>query len=385
VHIFARLPLVLLLALATPSGAQAQGPNVRFAQFNIFELSRAKVDEVDAQGRGTNVQLRRAAEIVQRVRPDVLLVNEIDSNDGETARLFMARYLAIGQGDQNGVTFPHVFTAPVNTGVPSGFDLNNSGSVGDPEDAWGFGRYPGQYGMAVYSVHPIDERGVRTFRLLRWADMPGHLMPDGREGRPAWYSPEAAAVLRLSSKSHWDLPVHVGAHRVHLICAHPTPPVFDGPEDRNGRRNFDEIRLIADYLRGGEAAGYVVDDAGRRGGLAPDALFVVMGDMNSDPARDEAPYGRRAMDLILSLPRVQDPVPAGPGSTGGERPGPPRFLERRTAEFGRVDYVLPSRGLTVLASGIFWPAPESPTRALVEGPDASSDHRLVFVDVSMPR
>lgn len=374
--------LALLGALIpAPAAAQPPEPRVRFAQFNVFELSRTKVDEVDAQGRGTNPQLRKAAEIVQRVRPDVLLVNEIDSNDGDTARLFMQRYLAVGQGGQQGLTFPHIFTAPVNTGVPSGLDLNNNGSSHDPDDAWGFGRYPGQYGMAVYSVHPIDEPAVRTFRLLKWASMPGHTMPDGRDGRPAWYAPATADVLRLSSKSHWDVPVRIGARRVHLVCAHPTPGSFDGPEDRNGRRNHDEIRLIADYLRGGASATYIVDDQGRPGGLATDALFVVMGDLNSDPTRDRAPYGQRSMEAILSVPRVQDPAPTGAGAAGGEPMGPPGFPERRTSDYGRIDYVLPSRGLTVVGSAVFWPAPGEPGRALIDPPDPASDHRLVFVDV----
>ena len=34
----------------------------------------------------------------------------------------------------------------------------------------------------------------------------------------------------------------------HLLASHPTPPVFDGDEDRNGKRNHDEVRLIADYI-----------------------------------------------------------------------------------------------------------------------------------------
>jgi hypothetical protein len=219
-------------------------------------------------------------------------------------------------------------------------------------------------------------------QTLLWKDVPGHLMPDGRDGRPEWYSPDEVAALRLSSKSHWDVPVQVGRARVHVVCAHPTPPIFDGAEDRNGRRNFDEIRLLADYVRGGEAASYVVDDRGSRGGVG-DAAFVVMGDMNADPARDDAPYGRRAMDQVLAIPRVQDPAPTSIGALAGDQSGPPRFLEKRTTEFGRVDYVLPSRGLTVLGSGVFWPPPGDPLRALVDEPHAASDHRLVWVDVAV--
>jgi endonuclease/exonuclease/phosphatase family metal-dependent hydrolase len=378
-----RAAIVLGLSLVATTAA-AEVARVRFAQFNIFELSRKKVDEVDAQGRGTNAQLEKAASIVQLIRPDVLLVNEIDGDGGETARLFLERYLAVGQDGQDGVRYPHVFAAPSNTGQPSGLDLNNNGRTTDPEDAFGFGRYPGEFGMALYSVHPIDTQSARTLQTLLWKDMPGHLIPDGRGGRPEWYSPDAVAALRLSSKSHWDVPVVIGRARVHVVCAHPTPPVFDGPEDRNGRRNFDEIRLLADYVRGGEAAAYIVDDRGARGGLGADALFVVMGDMNADPARDEAPYGRRAMDQMLAAPRVQDAVPTSLGGLASESSGPPRFLEKRTTEFGRVDYVLPSRGLTVLGSGVFWPPAGDPLRALVDEPSAASDHRLVWVDVAVP-
>ncbi len=55
-------------------------------------------------------------------------------------------------------------------------------------------------------------------------------------------------MLRLSSKSHWDIPLQIGGAIVHVLTAHPTPPVFDGPEDRNGCRNHDEIRLWSDYI-----------------------------------------------------------------------------------------------------------------------------------------
>jgi len=54
-----------------------------------------------------------------------------------------------------------------------------------------------------------------------------------------WYCCCACCqVLRLSSKSHWDVPIDIplGAgltKRVHMLLHHPTPPAFDGPEGRN--------------------------------------------------------------------------------------------------------------------------------------------------------
>ena len=35
-------------------------------------------------------------------------------------------------------------------------------------------------------------------------------------------------IFRLSSKSHWDVPVEaLAAKRSTLLCSHPTPPTFD--------------------------------------------------------------------------------------------------------------------------------------------------------------
>ena len=48
--------------------------------------------------------------------------------------------------------------------------------------------------------------------------------------------------VRLSSTSHWGVPVDVDGSTVRFLVSHPTPPVFDGAEDRNGTRNHDEIR-----------------------------------------------------------------------------------------------------------------------------------------------
>ena len=378
-------------ASASDDSEPAEARQVRIAVFNIKELSREKVDAVDAAGRGKDPQLLAAAEVLQEVRPDVVLINEIDFDEGrQTASLFVDRYLAVGEAP---LSYPYHFFEPVNTGVPSGLDLDNDGATDGPADAWGFGRYPGQYGMALLSRFPLDTEAARSFRTLLWKTMPGNLMPDGRGGKPSWYDRAESAVLRLSSKSHWDVPLEIppaegaGAEaptRVHLLASHPTPPVFDGEEDHNGRRNFDEIRLWADYLSGGPVAEYIVDDEGRQGGLPEDAAFVLLGDLNADPYRGDASYGQPAIRQLLGHPRVRDPRP---GSEGGAAhtpqvrpgrepyPGPPHLL---TSGFGRIDYVLPSRNLEVQGSGVFWPAGSDGAVA-----ETASDHRLVWVDLRL--
>lgn len=366
------MAMISLLAGSAVAAPPVEGA-IRIATFNIWELSHKKAEEVVPGGAaGANEQLRNAAAIIQSVRPDILLINEIDAG-GETSRAFAENYLQVSQLGQKAICFPHVFTAAVNTGEPSGLDLNNNGTTTDPEDAWGFGAYPGQYGMAIFSRFPLDRGRIRTFQKLRWEAMPGHHIPDGEQGRPAWYSREVAGQLRLSSKSHWDVPVRIGATTLHLLASHPTPPVFDGAENRNGRRNFDEIRLWADYLTGGGTAEYLVDDAGQRGGLPADAAFVILGDLNSDPERGERFEGVAAIRQLLDHPRVRDPKPTRTGVT---------VNAEKTSDFGRLDYVLPSQELMVTGSGVFWPK-SGPFREIAGEREKSSDHCLVWVDVRM--
>ncbi len=363
-----------LLFADEPRGTER---TVRIAVFNVWELSREKLDQVDEHGRGTHPQLRAAAEVIQRVRPDVMLLNEIDFDaEAGNVQRFIDRYLAKSQADQEPIVYPHVVFEPVNTGVPSGLDFSNDGDTDDPEDAWGFGRYPGQYGMALLSQFPVDHDAIRTFRRLRWITMPGGLIPDGRDGRPAWYGQSTAVAFRLSSKSHWDVPVNLGNATLHLLASHPTPPVFDGDEDRNGRRNFDEIRLWKDYLSGGSAATYVVDDVGNQGGLDPDASFVILGDLNAAPGA-ASPYGTPAVAQLLDHPRIRDPRPQAAGFPASEA--------RKTSKYGRIDYVLPSHDLAVRDAGVFRPAADSPLGRLIEGETRASDHWLVWVDIEMPR
>lgn len=380
------LSLGFLLVLAFP-GLAREHRKVRFATYNIQELGREKLDQVDAKGHGTNTQLRKAAEIIQRMRPEVLLINEIDydfETKGQNARLFMERYLAVGQNSQKPLVYDHIVFEPVNTGVQSGIDLNNNGKTGDPEDAFGFGKYPGQYGMALYSLHPITTEKVRTFRNLLWKDVPGNLIPDGMNGRPKWYSPEQIAIFRLSSKSHWDVPITIEGKQVHFLCSHPTPPVFDGPEDRNGRRNHDEVRFWADYLSGGESASYIRDDKGRAGALPGLESFVLMGDLNAEPVRGDLVEGKRVIDLVLKHPRIQDPKPQSEGAAEADGPDLANYKSYRSHGFGRLDYVLPSKDLKVESSGVFWPKKADALWPLIAPPDEASDHRMVWLDILLP-
>jgi 5'-nucleotidase len=396
-HVVVSMILLFIMLSAPAAWAHELPDSVRFATFNA-SLNRSQAGQlVTDLSTPNNVQARTIAEIIQRTRPDVLLINEFDyDKKSKAAQLFQDNYLSISQNGAEPINYGYRFVALSNTGISSGFDLDNNGSIGGGNDALGFGDFPGQYGMVVYSKYPIDHKKVRTFQKFLWKDMPGALLPDNPATAPPadWYSPDELRIFRLSSKSHWDLPIVIGSKTVHFLVSHPTPPVFDGPEDRNGTRNHDEIRFWADYIDQAKA-GYIYDDKGKRGGLATGELFVIAGDQNADPLDGDSTAG--AIQQLLNHPLVNTSVtPSSPGAVeqaqlqGGANTthkGDPKF---DTADFAdtapgnlRADYVLPHKNLTILDAKVFWPTSTDPLFALVGVfPFPSSDHRLVTVDVS---
>ena len=410
----------LAVGLAAPSAAtpRTEPEQVRFATFNVsmFRDSEGELaaDLADANDEAQDVEVRNVAEIIQRQSPDVLLLNEFDYDaDGLALRRFQDNFLGVSQSGQGPVDYPYAMAFPSNTGVPSGLDLDGNGTIGTSgieygNDAFGFGTFPGQYAFAVLSRYPIDTAHIRTFQNFLWRDMPGARLPDDPntpEPRD-FYSPEELAVFRLSSKNHVDVPVQVGRRTVHLLASHPTPPVFDGPEDRNGLRNADEIRFWADYIGVPWRSRYIHDDAGHRGGLRPGEAFVIAGDMNADAANDGNGVPGAAQQITRSF-WTQDPRPRSAGAAeaselqGGvnaEQQGDPAL---DTADFSdapgssgnlRADYVLPSRFLRVRGAGVFWPERADPLFPLVGTFDPaftngfpSSDHRMVWTDAAVPR
>lgn len=327
-------------------------------------------------------QIKAIAEIIQHTRPDVLVLNEFDYlPPADGIDVFRDNYLAVSQNGESPIDYPYVYLAPVNTGKPSPYDLNRDGQQnGYGNDAWGFGWYPGQYAMVVLSKFPIDTTEVRTFQNFKWKDMPAALKPMQEHTYAPWYADEVWQQFPLSSKSHWDVPIDVGSHRFHLLVSHPTPPVFDGPEDRNGRRNHDEIRFWADYVTP-HLSDYIYDDHGRKGGLDEGAAFVIAGDLNASNEGDANIPG--TIEQLLEHPLVQNITPTSAGGAA-HTPDNPNAGSHTAGWRKRADYVLPSKaGLRVIDSGVFWPQPGQPKAELVTSRDASSDHRLVWVDVQL--
>lgn len=358
---------------------------VRVATFDLQGVRTG--DLADA----ANPRLRRLAEVIQRVRPNVILLTGIaydtpgapdvknDGPPGQNARRFAEAFLARAQATDTQALHFKAFTAPTNSGMHSGLDLDHDGKVtdtiplpGSPADealaysgdSWGPGSYPGERGMALL----VDDRlqildgQVRTFRLFPWDYIPGAAIP----GEPkSDLTPEERKVFRLSSTSHWDVPVRLpdGAI-IHVLCSNPAPP--DSP--RASRRHHDELRFWTDYVDATGGGGYIVDDADHAGPLGVGEHFVILGNLGADPKRTAA-Y-KSPVGLLLSAPRVNATIIPKATIEGADSTD-------TTGAKLRFDYVLPSRDLPIKAAGVW--------RTLPTGSDSfPSDHLPVWMDLVVP-
>lgn len=361
----AALMLLGALAAAPAGGESAPVPqgrlppaaagSVRVASWSP-ELTRAGPGLLLRDIRsGADPQVAAAVQVIAAADPDVLLLTGFDWDwNGEALGAFAA-LLA-----QAGTDYPYRHAGQPNAGLATDLDLDGDGRGGGPGDAQGFGLFTGQGGMAVLSRRPLGQ--VTDHSGALWRDLPGNLMP------PA--PPEVAAVQRLSSVAHWQVPVQLPEGRLTLLAWSATPPVFDGPEDRNGRRNHDEAAF---WLR-----------------RLPQGRFVLMGNANLDPEDGEGrPEALRALIAAARdlAPRSEGAAAAPQAGVNARQRGDPALDTADWADEGgpgnlRVDLVLPSPDLAVTGSGVLWPPPGMP---LAEVAAAASRHRLVWVDVRMPQ
>ncbi len=362
----------------TPQGPVA----LRIASFNIQDVRSEDLDTPN------NPRLKEIAAVIQRIRPNVLLLSELAvRQDGteQNADRFCELYLAVPQSDSLEPIEFLSYTPATNTGLPSGHDLDNSGAVVSEisessadqsqlsgqyaNDCFGYGTFPGQYGMALL-VDPdlhIQSDQIRTFQTFLWKDLPDHTAPTNPDGS-MWYSDEAWNSFRLSSKNFADVPIVLPNDSVlHVLISHPTPPAFDGAEGRNKHRNHDEIMMIRKYIDNDPA---LVDDRGQSGGLGEGSSFVILGDLNADPS-DGSSLNMVMLTQILTSTRVGDDVfPDSDYKIDGLDP-------TDTSDFRlRVDYVLPSADIRITSSGV-WRLGES------EG-EFPSDHFPVWIETIIP-
>lgn len=335
----------------------------------VAEPVRIGVYNVELDRKGPGLLLRdilKGAEdtlavgrIIAHVSPDILLLTRFDYDHGLVA--LSAFNDALGAH-----AYPYIFARRPNGGMPTGVDIDRDGRTGEPEDAQSFGRFSGQNGMAILSRFPIDQAEVRDFSTMLWRDLPGARLP--KDGDTPFWGNDVLDVQRLSTVGHWDVPVRIDGRALHLWAFHASPPVFDGPEDRNGLRAADEVRFWQVYLDDHL-------DAAHRG------PFVILGTSNIDPNKGDGRGGDMA--ALLNDPRVVDPRPRSPGAAEvGDPYDTVDWSQPKEPGNLRVDYVVPDAGLSVMRAGVFWPGLDDPLADLLgEDGRGASRHRLVWVDL----
>lgn len=311
--------------------------------------------------KGKDPQVIAVARVVADAQPDILVLQGIDFDHNNQALKALRDVIEV-----HGWEMAHVFAAMPNSGVSTRVDMDGDGRRGQPRDAQGYGEFLGQGGMAILSRHPIRYDTVQDFSQLLWRDIPNASLPITEAG--PFPSQDALEIQRLSSVSHWVIPILVEERVLNIMTFHATAPVFDGPEDRNGHRNHDEIVFWLRYLDGAM-------------GDIPTGSFVLAGNANLDPVDGE---GRKsAINMLLADPRFQDPAPARAGDPeqGVGHQGDPKLDTAAWPEpipgHLRVSYVLPSRDLSVRGSGVFWPN----SGPMAETVSVASRHRLIWVDL----
>ena len=388
-HQLCLLTILIILSLSAPLHAASQSAPIalRIATFNIQDVRSTDLDTPD------NPRLKHIAAIIQRIRPNILLLSELAINQNpdqpSNADRFVEHYLAIPQApDLKPIAFT-TYTPPSNIGIPSGHDLDHSGAAittappitpnqtdaarAYANDCFGFGTFPGQYAMAIL-VSPkltIQTDQIRTFTTFLWKDLPGNNPPTNPDGSP-WYDADTWNDFRLPSKSFADIPVLLpNGSLLHALISHPTPPAFDGPEGRNKHRNHDEIKLIRHYIDNDQA---LYDDNGNTGGLDPNSSFVIMGDLNADPSDGSSLNMVMMLQLLTSPKLADDAFPSSDIKVEGLDP-------TDTARFKlRVDYVLPSTDITITNSGI-WRITDPNIKSAQDFP---SDHYPVWIETIIP-
>ncbi len=425
-------------------------PTENFEQWVMFmNLSVEKQEDILATWRSGSlegaelklaeriIQIRNIAAIIQKNRPDVLLLTEFN-NDGmaesyEALSGFQANYLthpqsmnSVDGGDLlEPITYPYVQNYPTNTGLFSGHDLSNTGTAEatNPDDAHGFGFYHGHYAFALMSKYEIDTANTRTFQTFKRSDFPGAANPtvapiddvqtcaeiettySVKCGEP-WYSEEEWKEIRLSSKNHVDAPILIptqdGIKTIHALLAHPTPSGFDKASDNNKLRNSQEIEFWLHYIEG---ADFIYDDKGAYGGFTGDS-FVIMGDLNADAlVGTGAQAGYNGIRKLMNNKKVNHAVsqvtgkfaPISQGAAEAVNPasswsGTHPYPEIRSAIFGsRVDYAVPSADLEVVDAGTYWQPEGAEGRLLFNdarvgagnSKSISSDHRYVWSTIKI--
>lgn len=328
-----------LTALIWPVVANAE--TLRIAVFSA-PLSRDGPGLLYADLLDTTPNIAAIIGVIAEVSPDILVLTDFDTDYDQHALNAFSALL-----ETHSAAFGFSFAPPPITGVFTGVDYDQDGRLGEPEDAQGYGRFIGNGSLVLLSKCPITVEGTINLSTSE------------------------------SSKGHWIVPLNCSGSTIAILMSGATPPVFDGPEDRNGLRNRAELEIWTSALD--------------REPSLEQRPFVFALNANLDPFDGEGFNADIA--AFLADPRISDPLQSSSGARDVADISHRGPAEHDTVDWPdgrpgnlRVSYVLPSAELQVIESGVFWPSTTDPLRDLI-GEDGlrAGPHRLVWVDVQLQR
>lgn len=332
---------------------QATAQPLRIATYNADLSAGGPGLLLQSLQKGGDAAQKSAVQVIAALNADVLLLTGMDYDARGAALAALAELLK-----KSGCLYPYRAALRPNSGLPSGFDVNGDGRFGGPRDALAYGRFAGEGGMAVLSKLPIAAENIRDFSGFLWADLPQNQSPDT--------DPALRRIQVLSSSGHYAVPVVLPNGQIlHLLAYGATPPVFDGPEDRNGRRNHDEAAFWGALL------------AGKLPFDPPKPPFVILGQTNLDPMDGAG----RPEALTALMRQLSDPAPQGSAARrdAAQRGDPKMDTALYADPIGglRVDQILLSPDIGWTTSGVMWPADRDPMAEILA---TASRHRPVWVD-----
>ncbi len=288
-------------------------------------------------------QISSLVKVITAALPDVLVLTGFDNDAGDLALAqFAARF---------GGKFPYFRGLVGNEGRESGLDLDGDGKLGGWADALGFGKFPGNAGMAILTRYPI--LSVSNENEILWTGVEGAGMPRRSDGSYFLRS-DVAVKIPVFSHGFFEVDIDLGDSVLTVFASYLSPPVFDGPEDMNGLRNAAELQTIAGLLKDRSEP------------------FALLADLNNDPQKGE---GHKAplLELLAQLGQPDDLI------------GLPTANWASVADPMRVDYVLPAPSVNVVRAGVVSPDQSSKNYGLTEADiRLASDHWLVWADIVPP-
>ena len=359
------LATTFLVVLFSGAAASA-GTEFTLVHYNIKELDSTKL----RQGL-QNPQLAQAVAVLKKLKPDLLSINEMqydlpgvpNASFTSTGQNMMALTTLMGWKPL-GISFD-----PANTGLLARPQADGTypTDTTDPQfepysDPINYGIFPAEYATAGASRFPIVRKLV--FQDLKWAKF----RPDRKvEGfLDAFGEPLKRETTELFDKNFTDAVLNIQGKEVHFILFHTVPSFDFGKEGSpNIERNGDQLAFLEWYLTG-KTEFEVPADLGIEP-LAQGALFVAVGDWNTDVVRNPSNPGSRVIQRLFKSTRPW----LAPETLAFSYESQPFTVKPYQNQF---DYLLMSKQINVVKSGIYAPVAERKELGCgIEKPKQASD------------